>query len=88
MIRMIILVALALSVTGCEHLNKIKVSGEVVGSRYSKDPFAKGKHVITARYPLSNTINIKGTSSQPFTASEKLDAGLPDYGETSVEILF
>jgi hypothetical protein len=79
---------LFLILTGCEHLNKIKVKGEVTGTRYSNEQFAKGKHVITARYPLSETVNIKGTVSQQYKTGPLIEAEMPDYGETSLEILF
>ena len=73
---------------GCEHLNKIQVKGEVTGTRYSNQQSTKGKHVITARYPLSDTVNIKGTVSQQYKTGPLIETELPDYGETSLEILF
>lgn len=75
-------------VTSCEHFNKIQVKGEVTGTRYSDQHFTKGKHVITARYPLSDTINIKGTVSQQYQTGPLIKTEMPDYGETSLEIIF
>lgn len=75
-------------VTSCEHLNKIKVQGEVTGTRYSNQQFTKGKHIISATYPLSDTVNIKGKVAQPYISDHSMDVGMPDYGETGLEILF
>lgn len=77
-----------LLINSCEHLNKLQVKGEVTGTRYSDQEFTKGKHVITARYPLSKTINIKGTVSQQYKTGPLIQAEMPDYGETSLEIIF
>lgn len=74
--------------TGCEHLDKIKIKGEVTGTKYSNQQFTKGKHVISATYPLSNRINIKGKMAQPYISNHSMDVGRPDYGETGLEILF
>ena len=73
---------------GCQHLDKIQVKGEVTGTRYSSQQFTRGKHVISATYPLSETINIKGKMAQPYISNHSMDAGMPDYGETGLEILF
>jgi hypothetical protein len=73
---------------GCEHLEKIKVNGEVTGTRYSNQPFTKGKHIISATSPLTDRVNIKGKVAQPYISHHTVDNGLPDYGETSLEILF
>jgi hypothetical protein len=74
--------------TSCSHLEKIDLNGEVTGTRYSSQQFTKGKHIMSARYPISKTINIKGKVAQPYIGSHSVDIGMPDYGETSVEILF
>lgn len=73
---------------GCEHLQKIKVKGETTGTRYSDQSFIKGKHVISARYPISKNMNLKGNVSQQYRTSPLIETELPDYGETSLEILF
>jgi len=73
---------------GCEHLNKIQVKGEVTGTKYSSQQFIKGKHIISATYPLSETVNIKGKVAQPYISEHSMDVGMPDYGETGLEILF
>jgi hypothetical protein len=73
---------------GCQYLSKIQINGEVIGTRYSNQQFTKGKHVITARYPLSETMNIKGTVSQEYKTGPLIQTEMPDYGETSLEILF
>lgn len=75
-------------VTSCEHFNKIQVKGEVTGTRYSDQHLTKGKHIIIARYPLSETINIKGTVSQQYQTGPLIKTEMPDYGETSLEIIF
>ncbi len=75
-------------ITSCEHLNKIKVKGEVTGTRYSNQQFTKGKHIISATYPLSETVNIRGKVAQPYISDHSMDVGMPDYGETGLEILF
>lgn len=74
--------------TGCEHVQKIQVKGEVTGNRYSNQQFTKGKHIMSATYPLSETVNIKGKVAQPYISNHSVDAGMPDYGETSLEFLF
>jgi hypothetical protein len=79
---------MCLILTSCEHLNKIKVNGEVTGTRYSSQQFTKGRHVISATYPISETINIKGKVAQPYISNHSMDVGRPDYGETGLEILF
>jgi hypothetical protein len=61
---------------GCEHLEKIQVKGEVTGTKYSSQQFTKGKH------------NIKGKVAQPYISEHSMDVGMPDYGETGLEILF
>jgi len=73
---------------GCENLNKIQVKGEVTGTKYSNQQFTKGKHIISATYPISETVNIKGKVAQPYISNHSMDAGMPDYGETGLEILF
>jgi hypothetical protein len=73
---------------GCEHLNKIQVKGEVTGTKYSTQQFTKGKHIVSATYPISETVNIKGKVAQPYISNHSVDAGMPDYGETGIEILF
>lgn len=75
-------------ITGCENLNKIELNGEITGTKYSNQQFTKGKHIMTARYPLSETVNIKGKVAQPYISDHSVDFGMPDYGETSLEILF
>jgi hypothetical protein len=84
----IILISLLLQNGGCQHLNKIQVKGEVTGTKYSSQQFTKGKHIISAIYPLSETINIKGKVAQPYISDHSMDVGMPDYGETGLEILF
>jgi hypothetical protein len=64
------------------------VSGELAGTKYSNQQFTKGKHIITARYPINKNLNIKGTVSQQYKTSPLIDAEMPDYGETSIEIVF
>jgi hypothetical protein len=64
------------------------LSGEITGRKYSSEQFTKGKHVITARYPINKNLNIKGTVSQQYKTSPLIGAEMPDYGETSLEILF
>ncbi len=84
----LITILLLLLNAGCEHLNKIQVKGEVTGTKYSNQQFTKGKHIISATYPISETINIKGKVAQPYISNHSMDAGMPDYGETGLEILF
>lgn len=79
---------LLLQNVGCQHLDKIELNGEITGTKYSNQQFTKGKHVITARYPLSETVNIKGKVAQPYISDHSVDVGMPDYGETSLEFLF
>lgn len=83
-----IVISLLLLNAGCEHLNKIKVRGEITGTRYSSQQFTRGKHIMSATYPISQTINIKGKVAQPYISHHSIDAGMPDYGETGLEILF
>lgn len=83
-----LLYLLLIFVSGCENLSKIQVRGEVTGTKYSSQPFVNGKHIISATYPVSERINIKGKVAQPYISEHSVDVGTPDYGETSVEILF
>lgn len=73
---------------GCEHLDKIQVRGEITGTKYSNQPFVEGKHTMSATYPLSDRVNIKGKIAQPYISEHSMDVGMPDYGETGLEILF
>ena len=82
------MISLLLQNVGCQHLDKIEVKGEVTGTRYSSQQFTRGKHIISAIYPLSETVNIKGKVAQPYISNHSIDAGMPDYGETGLEILF
>ncbi len=84
----ILIIPILLLINSCTHLEKIQLNGEVTGTRYSNQQFTKGKHVMSARYPISDTVNIKGKVAQPYIGSHSIDVGMPDYGETSVEILF
>lgn len=84
----IISLFLILFSTGCEHLNKIQIKGEITGTKYSNQQFTKGKHVISATYPISDRVNIKGKMAQPYISNHSMDDGMPDYGETGLEILF
>jgi hypothetical protein len=84
----LIAISLLLLNAGCEHLNKIQVKGEVTGTKYSNQQFTKGKHIISATYPISETVNIKGKVAQPYISNHSMDTGMPDYGETGLEILF
>ncbi len=77
-----------LLISSCNHLEKVQVKGEVTGTKYSNQQFTKGKHIISATYPLSETVNIKGKVAQPYISDHSMDAGMPDYGETGIEILF
>lgn len=79
---------LILLLTSCEHLEKIELKGEISGTRYSDHQFVKGKHIISARYPISEGINVKGSVSQQYRTSPLIETEMPDYGETSLEILF
>ena len=82
------MILLLLLNAGCQHLNKIQVKGEIAGTRYSSQQFTKGKHVISAIYPVTERINIKGKMAQPYISNHSMDVGMPDYGETGLEILF
>jgi len=82
------LIILLLTISSCKHLDKIQISGEITGTKYSNQQFTKGKHIMSARYPLSETVNIKGKVAQPYISNHSIDIGMPDYGETSLEILF
>lgn len=73
---------------GCEHLERVQVRGEITGTRYSSQQFTRGKHIISATYPISETVNIKGKVAQPYISNHSIDIGMPDYGETGLEILF
>jgi hypothetical protein len=84
----LILTSILLLNAGCQHLDKIQVKGEVTGTKYSNQQFTKGKHVITAIYSLSERVNIKGKVAQPYISNHSMDVGMPDYGETGLEILF
>lgn len=84
----LIMTLLLLQSVGCQHLDKIQVKGEVTGTRYSSQQFTRGKHIISATYPLSETVNIKGKVAQPYISDHSMDAGMPDYGETGLEFLF
>ena len=77
-----------LLISSCHHLDKIQVKGEVTGTKYSNQPFTKGRHVISATYPISERINIKSKVAQPYISNHSVDNGRPDYGETGFEILF
>ena len=77
-----------LSLSGCSHLEKIQIRGEITGTRYSNQQFTKGKHIISAIYPISDRVNIKGKMAQPYISNHSMDVGMPDYGETGLEILF
>lgn len=84
----LIAISLLLLNAGCKHLDKIKVRGEITGTRYSSQQFTRGKHIISAIYPISETVNIKGKVAQPYISNHSVDVGMPDYGETGLEILF
>ena len=83
-----LLLPLFIFLFGCGHLDKIQVRGEITGTKYSSQQFTKGKHIISATYPLSETVNIKGKVAQPYISNHSMDVGMPDYGETGLEILF
>jgi hypothetical protein len=87
-IKRILIIPIILLINSCEHLDKIQVKGEVTGTRYSSQQFTKGKHIISATYPISERINIKGKMAQPYISNHSMDVGMPDYGETGLEILF
>jgi hypothetical protein len=84
----LILLPIFFIITGCVCFEKIQVKGEVTGSRYSNQQFTKGKHILSATYPINERINIKSKVSQPYISNHSMDIGMPDYGETSLEILF
>lgn len=86
--KKILIIPILLLTSSCEHLDKIQVKGEVTGTRYSSQQFIKGKHIISATYPISERVNIKGKVAQPYISSHSMDVGMPDYGETGLEILF
>lgn len=77
-----------LLISSCYHLEKIQVKGEITGTKYSNQQFTKGRHVISATYPISERINIKSKVAQPYISNHSVDNGRPDYGETGFEILF
>ncbi len=87
-IKKILIIPILLLINSCEHLDKIQVKGEVTGTKYSSQQFTKGKHIISATYPLSERVNIKGKVAQPYISNHSMDVGMPDYGETGLEILF
>jgi hypothetical protein len=86
--KKLLFIPILILINSCEHLQKIEVKGEVTGTKYSNQQFTKGKHVISATYPLSETVNIKGKMAQPYISNHSMDVGRPDYGETGLEILF
>ena len=77
-----------LLISSCHHLEKVRVKGEVTGTKYSNQPFTKARHVISATYPISERINVKSKVAQPYISNHSVDNGRPDYGETGFEILF
>lgn len=77
-----------LLISSCHHLEKIRVKGEITGTKYSNQQFTKSRHVISATYPISERINIKSKIAQPYISNHSVDDGMPDYGETSLEFLF
>ena len=87
-IKKILIIPILLLINSCEHLDKVQVKGEITGTRYSSQQFTKGKHIISATYPLSERVNIKGKVAQPYISNHSMDVGMPDYGETGLEILF
>jgi len=84
----VLIIPLLLLINSCEHLDKIQVKGEVTGTKYSNQQFTKGKHLISATYPISERVNIKGKVAQPYISNHSMDVGMTDYGETGLEILF
>lgn len=84
----IIMILLCILLIACEHLEKIEVKGEITGTKYSNQQFGKNKHIISARYRLNKNINIKGGVSQQYKLNSLIEPELPDYGETSIEIIF
>jgi hypothetical protein len=79
---------LVLLLPSCEILKKIQVKGEVNGVKTGSSKIIGGKHMITAIYPVSDRLRIKGKIAQPYIIEQTMDIGLPNYGETSLEILF
>lgn len=77
-----------LLLVGCEHLKKIEVKGEVTGNRYSNSQFTKGKHLITAFYPINENVRVRGRVSQTYVTDHKMDNDKPDYGEVGLEFIF
>jgi hypothetical protein len=77
-----------LLISSCHHLEKIQLKGEVTGTKYSSQQFTKGRHIMSATYPISEVINIKSKVAQPYISDHFIDTGRPDYGETGLEILF
>ena len=77
-----------LLISSCHHLEKIQLKAEITGTKYSSQQFTKGRHVMSATYPISETINIKSKVAQPYISNHSVDNGRPDYGETGFEILF
>jgi hypothetical protein len=77
-----------LLISSCHHLEKIQLKGEITGTKYSSQQFTKGRHIMSATYPISETINIKSKVAQPYISNHSVDNGRPDYGETGFEILF
>lgn len=82
------LILLLCGLTCCSTFEKIELKGEITGTKYSSQQFTKGRHVISATYPISETINIKSKVAQPYISNHSVDNGRPDYGETGFEILF
>lgn len=83
-----ILIIPLLLINSCHHLEKIQVKGEITGTKYSNQQFTKGRHIISAIYPISERVNIKSKVAQPYISDHSIDNGRPDYGETGFEILF
>jgi hypothetical protein len=83
-----LLIISLLLISSCHHLEKIQVKGEVTGTKYSSQQFTKGRHIMSATYPISEIINIKSKVAQPYISNHSIDTGRPDYGETGLEILF
>ena len=79
---------LVLLLSSCENLKKIQVKGEVSGVKTGSSKIIGGKHMITAIYPVSDRLRVKGKVAQPYIIEQSMDVGLPNYGETSLEILF
>lgn len=83
-----LLIISLLLISSCHHLEKIELKGEITGTKYSSQQFTKGRHVISATYPISEVINIKSKVAQPYISEHYIDTGKPDYAETGLEILF